>query len=363
MGAPAHLPFSHVPFAIVPVNIMMSALLSHAERATWQALALHAGGPQKPCARPGVPTLARIAGYSERQVRRALRNLESMGAISLYRERPGCPNEYWLNYTFGVDEAAFMALMQERAERHMDPAQGVRELEQIELALFKEAEQLPLAMDPPAELAPEPASPPPAPAVPTPDMVSAPPDTQMSAPPDTQMSAEQTSNQPEPHHPTPDAAPTRTAEPPRTEVVVEGGGISLSLSNEDLADLADCVEASLPVFDGLMGRPSSSEIVEAALCAPWLGRKFKMDLRGIRAHCVSYARIEANRHWSDALNDKLRAPSVVTRTHVPEPEAKDDVEDPLPEGVSFSDIMAAYKTGGSEAVNAIIYADRSPEAV
>lgn len=340
MGVPQHLPFpAQIPFAIVPVNIMMSALLSHAERATWQALALHAGGPQKPYARPGVPTLARIAGYSERQVRRSLRSLERVGAITLYREQPGLPNEYWLNFSFGVDELEFMALMQERAERQLDPAEGIREVVQTELALFKEAEQLSLM----AEQEP-----------PTPDTVTGGADSQVSGGADSQVSAEQTSDQPGTPPPCPDTPPPPAPAKPETETVIMGGGVSLSLTDQDLADVAACVEESVPVFDGLMGRPSAAEVVDAALCVPWLGKKFSMDLRGVRAHCLSYARIEAKRHWQDALEDKLSS-AVVTRTRTLSPESTPAPEpEPLPEGLSVSELMATFKRAGKGAVEALL---------
>ena len=347
MGAPAH-----VPFAIVPANIIMSALLKPAERATWQALALHAGGPEKPYARPGVKTLACIGGYSERQVRRALRGLERMGAIALYRERTGCPNEYWLNFSFGVDEERFLGLMQKRQERAEDPADGLRALRQAELDIFaSEPEQLPLSAAP---------APVPLPELPA-KWGEQTPDTQMSAPPDTQMSAKQTSNQQEPHPSAPSPIGNSKSKPIQTEIVISGGGNSLTLSNEDLEDVAECVKVAIPVFDGLMGRPSAPEMVDAALCVPWLGKKFRLDMRGVRAHCLSYARIEAKRHWAVEVA-ALEATNVVTRTRAPQTPACEPPTDALPEGVTFTDLMDALRTGGESNLNQVLYADRLPRA-
>lgn len=344
MGAPQHLPSAQVPFAIVPLNITMSRLLNRAERAVWTALASHAEGPQRPYARPSVGTIASITGVSVRHAQRALRSLEAMGAIALYRERPGCPNEYWLNFTFGVDEESFLELMEIRAARQMDPAQGMRQLEQTEFNIFpQEPEQLEMA--PAADREGD-------------DHRMSPlPDHQATPPPDHQASHEETSEKPKPNHPS--RAPEKTPDPvpSQTEVVLRGEGGVASLSEEDIDDLSSCVQEAVPVFDGLAGRPPARELVDAALCVPWLGKKFKMNLLGIRAHCISYARIEAKRHWSTELQDKLSPKVVTRRAHPPKIQRPTEGES-LPEGVSVSGLMNAFRSGGPKALSSLLNADR-----
>lgn len=293
------------PFSVVPLSIQMSELLSPTEKTVWIALARFAGGPKKPTVYPAIDTLVTIAGKSRRTVQRALRTLAKVGAIEDQGTGPRGVRAYRLDFRFGEREPAFLTLMRKHhggGDTAMTPpeAEGVSSsAEGVSSRVPKGCHSCVTRRD--HEPTKEPTTPPREPGV----------------------------------------QATRSSS---GSVVVRAGGRSLVISQESMRALEAAVVKASPCFDGVAGRPSAPDIVDQALAARWLGRKFRLDERGVRAHCVAYAQVEAQRHWSGWRPSA--PPKTPARFQLDDwPEG----DEALPEGVRPRDLFAAVRRGANPA--------------